>query len=160
MSVTVVYGSESGTTEKIARRIAGPLAARLVSVGRASPADFEGCDLLVLGAPTYGLGDLSSDWEIGIDRLRAANLDGKRVALFGTGDQMTYPDSFVDAMGTLYDEVTARGARVVGETGTDGYDFIASRAVRDGRFVGLALDEDNQAGKTEARIADWLGGLK
>ncbi|MEO0036437.1 MAG: hypothetical protein RLZZ501_2460, partial [Pseudomonadota bacterium] len=36
---------------------------------------------------------------------------------------------------------------------------IASRAVRDGRFVGLALDEDNQSAETETRIARWLGGL-
>jgi len=160
MTVTIVYGTESGTTEKIARWIATPLSARLVSIGRATQADFEGCDLLVLGAPTYGLGDLSADWESGINRLRGADLGGKTVALFGTGDQITYPDSFVDAMGTLYDEVTARGARVVGTTPTDGYDFIESRAVRDGRFVGLALDEDNQSAQTEGRIARWIGELR
>lgn len=160
MTVTLVYGTESGTTEKIARWIGNPLLARLIPVDRATPADFEGCDLLVLGAPTYGLGDLSADWEKGIARLREADLNGRTVALFGTGDQMTYGDSFVDAMGTLYDEVTARGARVVGATSTDGYDFIASRAVREGQFVGLALDEDNQAAQTESRIVRWLEGLR
>jgi len=160
MTVTLVYGTESGTTEKIARWIGNPLLARLVPVARATPTDFEGCDLLVLGAPTYGLGDLSTDWEKGIARLREADLNGRTVALFGTGDQMTYADSFVDAMGTLYDEVTARGARVVGATPTDGYDFIASRAVREGQFVGLALDEDNQAAQTESRIVRWLEGLR
>jgi len=160
MTVTLVYGTESGTTEKIARWIATPLSARLVSVDRATPADFEGCDLLVLGAPTYGFGDLSADWEKGIAHLREANLNGRTVALFGTGDQVSYADSFVDAMGTLYDEVTARGARVVGATPTEGYDFVASRAVREGQFVGLALDQDNQAKQTESRIARWLEGLR
>jgi hypothetical protein len=38
----------------------------------------------------------------------------------------------------------ARGARVVGAWPTDGYDFMASKAERDGEFVGLVLDLDNQ----------------
>jgi flavodoxin I len=159
MTVTVVFASESGTTEAIARRIATRLSARLVNVTRASRADFEGCDLLILGAPTYGLGDLPADWEDAMGLLGGADLAGKPVALFGTGDQMTYPDTFVDAMGVLYDAVVARGARPVGDTDTDGYEFTASRAVKAGRFVGLAIDEDCQASLTEGRIARWVGAL-
>ena len=120
----------------------------------------ETCDLLILGSPTYGLGDLPSDWEDKLGLLESADLSGKRVALFGTGDQLGYPDSFVDAMGILYDRVVAKGAEVVGFTDTAGYTYSASRAERDGRFVGLALDEDGQPGRTDQRIQAWIGQLR
>ena len=56
----------------------------------------------------------------------------------------------------MYDLVVARGARVVGTWPTDGYDFIASKAERDGEFVGLVQDLDNQKMLLEARLEDWL----
>lgn len=159
MNVTVIYGSESGTTKAIAKRIATGLQAKLVNITSASPADFEQCDLLVLGCPTYGIGDLQTDWEDRIATLHAANLNGKLVAIFGTGDQATYSDSFVDAIGILHDIVVEKGAVVIGHTSTEGYDYTASLAERDGRFVGLALDDDGQSSKTEPRIAAWIGQL-
>jgi flavodoxin I len=32
--------------------------------------------------------------------------------------------------------------------------------LRDGKFLGLAIDEDNQSGKTEARVSAWLDQLR
>ncbi|MCR6632355.1 MAG: flavodoxin FldA [Magnetospirillum sp.] len=159
MSITVIYGSDGGGTKAVASRIAAKLKGQAVDIRKAKPADFENCDLLVLGSPTYGLGELQCDWEDHIGKLDEVNLEGKAVALFGTGDQMTYPDSFVDAIGILYDRVVEKGARVVGFTDTEGYDFTGSVAVRDGRFVGLALDEDNQSSQTERRITAWTNQL-
>lgn len=115
--------------------------------------------MLILGCPTYGFGDLHTDWEDNLSALEGANLENKTVALFGTGDQILYPDTFIDAVGILYDHVVAKGARVVGFTDTVGYDFSSSAALRDGRFVGLALDEDNQSSRTEGRIIAWIGQL-
>ncbi|CCG40497.1 flavodoxin FldA [Magnetospirillum molischianum] len=159
MNVTVIFGSESGTTKAIAKRIAAGLQAKLLDITAAKTADFEQCDLLVLGSPTYGIGDLQTDWEDRIGTLRNATLTGKRVALFGTGDQATYADSFVDAIGILHDIVVEKGAVIVGHTSIEGYDYVASLAERDGRFVGLALDEDGQSSKTEKRIAAWIDQL-
>ncbi len=159
MTVHVIYGSDGGATRRIAERIAEKLSARTIPIGEASIADFEGCDLLVLGSPTYGIGDLQIDWETGVDLLDAADLNGKRVALFGLGDQSGYPDSFVDALGILYDHVVARGAEVVGFTDTTGYSYDESKAVRDGRFVGLVIDQDGQAGKTGKRIEAWTSRI-
>ncbi|MOA52018.1 Flavodoxin-2 [compost metagenome] len=45
---------------------------------------------------------------------------------------------------------------MVGAWPTEGYEFEASEAVRDGKFVGLALDLDNQSGQTEERLNVWL----
>lgn len=160
MSVTVIYGSDNGTTENIAKRIANKLQGKAVNISSATTADFEGADLLVLGSPTYGMGNLQPDWEDNLDKLQGANLQGRKVALFGLGDQSAYPDTYVDAMGLLYDEVVAKGATVVGATSTSGYDFTESLAKRDGKFVGLALDEESQSSKTDDRLEAWIGQIK
>ncbi|ALK09915.1 flavodoxin FldA [Blastochloris viridis] len=159
MSVNVIFGSDGGATKAVASRIAKHTHGRAIDIKSATAADFENCTLLILGAPTYGAGDLQVDWEANIDKLAKASLAGKKVALFGTGDQIGYPESFVDAMGILYEHVVERGAIVVGFTDTAGYDYTASKAERDGRFVGLALDQDTQSSKTEKRITEWVSRL-
>ena len=159
MIVNVIFGSDGGATKGVAAKISKKAQGKSIDIKAATRADFENCDLLILGSPTYGDGTLQTDWEENIDKLREANLAGKKVALFGTGDQATYPDSFVDAMGILYDEVTEKGATVIGFTDTAGYDYTGSTAERDGRFVGLALDQDGQSGMTEKRVTAWLASL-
>lgn len=160
MRVTVIYGSDAGATKAVAARIAKRLGGRLLDVAEAEIDDYEGCDLLILGSPTYGVGDLQTDWELHVANLDGADLADCKVALFGTGDQATYPDSFVDAMGILYDKVVARGGEVIGFTEIDGYEFVRSTAVRGGRFVGLALDEDTQGHLTTGRIDAWVEQLQ
>lgn len=159
MSVTIIFGSDGGATRSVAAKLRKKCQGRSVDIKDATSDDFENCQLLILGSPTYGDGTLQTDWEDNIEKLRSANLAGKKVALFGTGDQQQYPFSFVDALGILYDEVTELGAEVVGFTETDGYDFVESAGVRDGRFVGLALDLDTQSGMTEKRVTAWLSDV-
>ncbi|MFG1360222.1 flavodoxin FldA [Xanthobacter pseudotagetidis] len=159
MIVNVIFGSDGGATKGVASKISKKAQGKSIDIKAATKADFENCDLLILGSPTYGDGTLQTDWEENIDKLREANLAGKKVALFGTGDQATYPDSFVDAMGILFDEVSEKGATVIGFTDTSGYDYTGSTAERDGKFVGLALDQDGQSGMTEKRVTAWLAGL-
>lgn len=159
MKAVIIYGSDSGMTENVASAMARQLGGRAIDILVATTADFENADLLILGTPTYGDGALQGAWEERLDLLRAADLSGKRVALFGLGDQSSYPDTFVDAMSELHDVVSERGAMVVGATATDGYEFAGSRAIRDGKFVGLVLDDNNQAGKTDRRIAAWLAAI-
>lgn len=48
----------------------------------------------------------------------------------------------------------------ISEFVTDGYDFEDSTAVKDGAFVGLAIDEDNQDDLTEERIEKWVEMIK
>lgn len=159
MEVKVVYGSDSGTTKSVASRIAKRMNGTAIDVIDATASDFESCDLLILGVPTYGDGELQADWEDNLETLKSADISGKRVALFGLGDQETYPDSFLDAMGILYDEVLEQGAEVIGFTDTADFTFSQSRAQRDGQFVGLALDEDTQSGQTGSRITSWISQL-
>ncbi len=156
MSITIIFGSDGGATKGVATKISRKCQGRTVDIKEATTDDFENCHLLILGSPTYGDGTLQTDWEDNIDKLRGANLKGKKVALFGTGDQEAYPTSFLNAMGILFDEVSELGAQVVGFTDTTGFDYVESTAERDGKFVGLALDLDTQSGMTEKRVTAWL----
>ena len=90
----------------------------------------------------------------------AEDLKGKKVAIFGLGDQKNYPDNFVDGMGILADAFQKAGAELVGFTSTDGYTFNQSRAVRGEKFCGLVIDQENQAQLTSKRIADWCKLIK
>lgn len=152
MSVTIIYGSDGGTTRKIANKIAAKVGGKALDIKKAQTRDFESASLLILGCPTYADGELQSDWIDHLDKLEEADLARKKVAIFGLGDQQGYPGSFVDAIGILHDIVVERGAQPVGYTDPAGYDFTGSAALREGRFLGLALDEDNQSGKSDARI--------
>ena len=73
---------------------------------------------------------------------------------------MGYPDNFQDAMGILEEKISSLNGTTVGHWSTDGYEHEASKAVKNGKFVGLALDEDNQAELTDERISQWVSQLK
>jgi flavodoxin I len=160
--ISVIYGSTTGNTANAAVQIAQLLGddASAVDVKDVSAAAFTEPDVLVLGASTWGEGDLQDDWAVAIDTLKAASLAGKKVAVFGFGDQESYSDTFVDAMRDLYDAALEAGATVVGSTSNDGYVYDGSRAVVEGRFVGLVLDEENQSDLSGSRIENWVGQLK
>jgi flavodoxin I len=160
MSVTIIYGSDTGVTRKIANKIAAQISAQVLDIKKAQTSDFESASLLILGCPTYADGDLQSDWIEHLEKLESADLTHKKVAIFGMGDQINYPASFVDAIGILHDIVVERGGQPVGYTSPDGYDFTDSVGLRDGKFLGLALDEDNQSRQTNARIEQWLTLIK
>jgi flavodoxin I len=159
---TVFYGSTTGNTGSAAEAIAAALGdgAAAVDVSNADASAFNEPDLLILGTSTWGMGDLQDDWAGALDALKTVSLAGKHVAIFGLGDQMSYADTFVDGMRDLYDAAIEAGATVVGATAADGYEFSESRAVVDGKFVGLVLDDDNEAGQTDARISAWVAQLK
>ena len=121
----------------------------------AAPADLAQQDVLILGASTWDIGELPYDWQRWWPKVDQLDLAGKIVALFGLGDQTGYPDTFCDAIRTLYDAVIAHGGTVIGGWSTEDYEFDQSTAVIDGAFVGLALDEINQPEWTQARVEAW-----
>ena len=89
------------------------------------------------------------------------NVEGKKVAVFGLGDQQSYGDYFCDAAGELYDLFKAKGCHMHGLWSTEGYEHIASKAeVGDGKFCGLMCDEDNQYDLSEERAKQWVAQLK
>ena len=149
-----------GNTQEAAGFLAEKLGLEneLLNVANCDAAKLNGFDKLILGVSTWGTGDLQDDWDA-FD-FGGLKLGGKTVAIFGTGDAEGYADSFCGAMGKLYDEVVKAGANVVGAVSTDGYSFEESEAVRDGKFIGLPLDADNESDKTETRILAWIEQIK
>lgn len=155
----VVYGSSTGTCESIAQTIGQKTGAEVIEVVNLSAEQLEGADNILLGTSTWGGGELQDDWYDGVKTVRQTNLSGKKVAIFGCGDSASYSDSFCSGMKELYDAAQAAGATLVGEVSTEGYTYDDSDAVVDGKFVGLALDEENEGDKTETRIDAWLPTL-
>merc|ERR1719378_1581371 len=84
----------------------------------------------------------------------------KKVAIFGCGDQESYSDYFCDAAGELYDKFVEKGCKVYGFTSTEGYNHQDSKAISEGKFVGLMCDEDNQYDLSEERAKAWVSQLK
>lgn len=163
MEVKLFFGSTTGNTEKCAKKIAaelGGILAETKDIKRASVDDFDFVDGFVIGLSTVDEGLLQEDWRRFWDDIDDVDFDGKTVALFGLGDQVKYGKWFVDAIGIVYDKVTDMGARVVGFTPTDGYTWEDTKAIRNGQFVGLVLDEDNQADLTDARIKAWCAAIR
>ena len=162
--IGLFFGTQTGNTESIAEQIqkelGGDRVVTLHDVSSAEASDLEGYDMLIIGCPTWNIGEMQSDWEGLYDELGSVDFSGKKVAYFGPGDQIGYADNFQDAMGILEEKISSLGGKTVGQWPTDGYDFTESKAVKNGKFVGLALDEDNQSDLTDQRIKAWTTQLK
>ncbi|MGH7999349.1 MAG: flavodoxin FldA [Brasilonema sp.] len=163
--IGLFFGSTTGKTESVAEDIqkefGGKSVVTLHNIIDAEDSDFSDYQNIIIGCPTWDVGELQSDWD-GYFNEELDNIDftGKKVAYFGTGDQVGYADNFQDAMGILEEKITERGATTVGYWSTDDYEFSESKALRDGKFVGLAIDEDNQSDLTNKRIKAWVAQLK
>ena len=148
--------SKVGVTEDIAHRIADKIDGADIFNIDGNEDKLNDYDVLLLGASTWGFGDLQDDWQTVLDELSNLDLQGKKVGYFGTGDQGTFADTFIDALGIINDEIKKTGATIIGQTSTEGYEFSESRAVVDGKFLGLVVDEINQPDLTDERIDAWV----
>ena len=63
-------------------------------------------------------------------------------------------------MGILGQTIGEIGGQLIGETETRDYIFNDSRALQEGKFIGLPLDEDYEADKTEDRVDNWLERIR
>ena len=163
VKIGLFYGSTTGNTQKVAEIIAeafGRVEVDLHDVRKASADDLEKYDVLILGTSTWQWGGLQDEWANFEDALDEVDLDDKKIALFGVGDQKRYPDHFVDGIGLLYDGIISGGAEVIGKWPVEGYQFNESAAQIEDEFVGLALDEDNESDKTPERVKKWVSQLK
>ena len=161
MKVAVFYGSMTGNTESAAKAIAEKWGgADCFAVDAGCLSKMSEYDLILLGSSTWGVGDPEDSWDVLLGDLGSLQLEGKSVGFFGTGDQEGFGESFVDAMAVLKEALAGSGASFVGSWPAEGYTFTESRSVENGSFIGLALDEDNQADLTDARIASWVEKLQ
>ncbi len=160
--IGLFYGSGTGTAKRVAQMIKQELgdAVELHDISQSFSDDIRKYDALIFGTSTWQLGDLDDDWDAFFPDLDTIDFSGKKVACFGLGDQALYGETFCDGIRILHDKVEERGATVVGSWPTDGYVFEGSNAVKDGRFVGLVLDEENQSHLTPQRVKQWVEEIK
>jgi flavodoxin I len=162
--IGLFYGSTTGKTESAAeiiqKEFGGEDIVALHEISEVEDEDFNQYEYIIIGCPTWDIGELQSDWQGYFEELDNVDFSGKKVAYFGTGDQIGYPENFQDAMGMLEEKISSLGGKTVGYWSSDGYDYESSRAERNSKFVGLALDEDNQSELTDSRIKQWVKQLK
>lgn len=164
MKVKIIYGTDTGNTE----RIVGDLEIKLkdysidfetVPVTGIPKEHWESHKNYILGIPTWYDGELQSCWEDYFDTFKTIDFTGKTVAIFGLGDQIGYDEWFCDGIGILGEVVENNGGKLVGYTENDDtYDFDESpkSLLDEDTFYGLCLDEDNQDELTEERLDNWI----
>lgn len=161
--IGIFYGTDGGDTEKVVEKIAEELReyvdVKIFDVAKANKNDLRPYKNLIFAAPTYGEGELQSDWDDFLHKLSANDVAGKTIAFVGVGDQDSYGETFCEGVSHIYAKL-ASSAKVIGQTSTDGYNFESSKSVVDGKFIGLMIDEANQDDQTAGRIAKWVDSVK
>ncbi len=161
--VGVFYSFNTQKTKKIAEKIIeafGLENVEAVNAENVTEEQFVKYNRLVLGVPTWFDGELPNYWDEFVPALEELDLTGKTIAIFGLGDQVGYPENFGDAVGLMANLLEGRNARIVGETSTEGYHFESSKALKNGKFQGLILDQENQARLTSDRVKEWVAQIK
>lgn len=161
--IGLFYAMNAAKTSHIAEKIREKLGHKeveMIMIEKAWQNDFQAYDNLIVGASTWFDGELPTYWDEMIPEIESLDLKDKKVALFGLGDQIGYPDNFADGLGLLGDAFEKAGASLVGFTPTKDYSFNRSKALRGNEWCGLVLDFENQSEMTDGRIKAWCNRLR
>jgi len=157
MKIGLFYGTTSAATQEVASLIQDHLIdydIEILDIYDDTLERMSEFDRLIIGCPTWDIGLLQEDWRSKFGDLDKVDFSGKKVAYFGCGDQNIYSSSFLDAIGILEEKITSLGGMTIGHWSSEGYTHDFSKAKKDGHFVGLGIDNDNEPELTEERIAD------
>jgi len=158
--IGLFYGTDTGNTETVSMQIremlGGEEVVDLYNFGEHDAQAGIPYEYVIVGAPTWYDGELQSDWEEILPEFENIDFTGKKVAIVGLGDQWGYGEWFCDAIGMIGEVIESKGGELVGFWSKEGYDYENSKGERDGMFMGLAIDEDNQPEMTQERLNAWL----
>lgn len=160
--IAIVYSFNSTKSAKIALKIVDKLknfSIEQLNVENCKGEEFLLYDGCILSVPTWFDGELPNYWDEILPALENLAFKGKKIAIFGLGDQKNYPENFCDAVGILGDFFEERGAKIIGFTSPEGYSFESSKALKDNHITGLLLDQENQSKLTDERILKWTKQL-
>jgi flavodoxin I len=169
--VGIFFGTSTGTTADVADLIKeafgddadGPFD---IDELEAVKEDFEKYDGFIVGTPTWNTGAdterSGTGWdEVYYTKMPSLKIEGKHVAVFGCGDQISYAENFADATGELHDVFEDLGAKMgFGYTSQEGYEHETSKSIRGDKFCGLLCDGVNQEDQTDERVVNWVSQLK
>jgi flavodoxin I len=162
MKTGIFYSFSSGKTQGVAERIVKEIGNNIEvnDIEEIKGSKFLEYDLIIIGVSTWFGGGLPDAWEDFLPELKNIRFDGKKVAIFGLGNQEGYPENFGDAISVLVELLEPKGAKIIGFTSTKGYDFDASLSIRDNKFMGLLIDEETQPELTVERVKNWVKQIK
>lgn len=164
--IGLFFGSNTGNTEAVAYQIKEafdqilPDTVEVHNIGASDVAKILSYQYLIFGIPTWNTGELQDDWDAFLPNFKSMDMNGKKLAIFGLGDQNGYGFNFLDAVGILADEAMLAGAEVLGLWSNKDYEFNESKAKVEEYFLGLGIDQEGQEDKTPARIAQWAKDVK
>jgi flavodoxin I len=159
----IIYSFNTKKTAKIAEKIRDAFnddQIEMVNAEDITEDQFRSYQQMILGVPTWFDGELPNYWDEFVPALEEMDLKGRKIAIFGLGDQKGYPENFLDGVGIMADLLEKLGAELVGFTSVEGYSFERSRAQRGGEFAGLAIDYENQGSMNRERVAAWVEKLR
>lgn len=111
--IGLFYAAKAEKTSWVAERIQkefGESHIKVVPIEQAWQNDFAAYDCFIVGASTWFDGELPTYWDELLPELRTMDLKGKKVAIFGLGDQVRYPENFADGIGLLAEVFEEDGA--------------------------------------------------
>ncbi len=166
-NVAIFFGPEGGSVNRVAKLLASKmenLKPDLIFINEATTEDLARYDTIIFGISTIGrdtwdqkFGNI--DWARFMPIVSSFDFTGKKVAVFGLGDHITYAYHFVNSMGILAKTVIKNGGQLFGKVSSESYDFQDSEALEGGLFLGLPVDEDFEPELTEGRLNAWVAQL-
>lgn len=166
-NLAIFFGPEGGSVNRVAKLLASKLEnlnPDLILINEATADDLARYDTIIFGISTIGrdtwdqkFGNI--DWSRFMPIVSSFDFTGKKVAVFGLGDHITYAYHFVNSMGILAKVIVKNGGQLFGKVSAEGYDFQDSEALEGGLFMGLPVDEDFEPELTEGRLNIWVEQL-
>lgn len=166
--IILLYWGKGGNVERTAHKVYGMFDPETIDIFDVISFDVNNInnyDLLILGHSTIGAEDWQdarADNELNgfFRKLEANGEKNIKAASFCLGDQVLYPDHFVDSLGIYKEEMDGMNIPTIGEWPTKDYQYTDSDGEKDGKFFGLALDVDNEPDLSIERIKQWTDIIK
>ncbi len=166
--IAIFFGPLKGAVNRVADKVKeaiGEDKVEMVPVKDATVADLEKYDKIIFGISTVGKETWHAtynnvDWANFLPEIGKTSYEGKKLAIFGLGDHVTYAATFVDHIGLLAKEIMANGGTLVGKVPVGDYEFDESEAIEDDKFLGLPVDEDFEPELTDERVKNWVEQIR
>jgi flavodoxin I len=134
MKTLIVYDSQFGNTEQIAKAIGAAVGGdvRMLRAGGANPSDFKGIELLILGSPTQGGSSTPAMREF-LTKIPDNGLKGVKFAVFDTRMTNKLVGIFGYAAKRMADSLKDKGGSLV--SSPEGFFVKASKGpLKDGEL--------------------------
>ncbi|MCD5425767.1 MAG: flavodoxin [Methanosarcinaceae archaeon] len=117
----IIYGTTTGNTEELTEYVTdgikeGGLDVTVTEVTDAEINKLNDFDIIVLGCPTWNYGEIQDDFIEFYENMSKENFGGKKVAVFGPGDNDEHSETFCEAINLLEAKLKECGAEIIIES--------------------------------------------